>query len=126
MYLQLNLQSEVPIYTQILHQIMEGIARKELKPGEPLPSVRSLASDIGVNLHTVNKAYNLLKQGGYVQVHRKSGVIVNPDPIPAATEEDLERIQAELRPLISEAICKGLSEDDFEKLYRAVYRDILN
>ncbi|ECV7489956.1 GntR family transcriptional regulator, partial [Salmonella enterica subsp. enterica serovar Muenchen] len=56
MIIQLDLQSDVPIYTQLVHQIIEGIASGRLQPGEPLPSVRSLASDIGVNLHTVNKA----------------------------------------------------------------------
>ncbi len=66
MFLAIDFQSDTPIYMQLKHQIIAGIARGELKEGENLPSVRQLAQDIGINLHTVNKAYSLLKDGKYV------------------------------------------------------------
>ena len=56
-----------------------------LQPADPLPSVRSLASDLSINLHTVNKAYQALKQEGFLQVHRKKGIIVTPDDMPGVT-----------------------------------------
>ena len=62
MYIQLDFESEIPIYEQLKDEIIMGIAKKQLLPGERLPSVRALASDIGINLHTVNKAYQQLKQ----------------------------------------------------------------
>ncbi len=93
MFIELDLQSETPIYTQLVQQIIEGIARKQLLPGEPLPSVRSMAADLGINLHTVNKAYNILKQDGFVQINRKQGVIIHPDSFPAADEVFLLRVQ---------------------------------
>lgn len=87
MIIQLDMQSELPIYSQLVYQIIEGIASGELQPGEALPSVRNLAADIGVNLHTVNKAYTLLKQDGYILVHRQKGVVVNPDGMPGLTDD---------------------------------------
>lgn len=87
MIIQLDMQSELPIYSQLVYQIIEGIASGELQLGEALPSVRNLAADIGVNLHTVNKAYTLLKQDGYIQVHRQKGVVVNPDGMPDLTDD---------------------------------------
>ncbi len=121
MFLSIDLQSETPIYTQLVQQIIEGIARKELLPSEPLPSVRSMAADLGINLHTVNKAYNLLKQDGFVQVNRKQGAIIHPDAFPAADELYMQRLQEQLRPLIAEAVCRGLSQEQFKKLSQQVY-----
>lgn len=122
--IKIDLQSELPIYTQLKNQIIEGIASGQLKMGEDLPSVRNLASDIGVNMHTVNKAYNLLKQDGYIQVHRQKGVVVNPDRMPEVSEEYLEQLQQEIRPLIAEVICRGMSEEDFLKLCKKIFIDI--
>src|SRR5690625_6547452 len=75
MLIQLDFESEVPIYEQLKNEIIIGIAKKQLLPGERLPSVRTLASDIGINLHTVNKAYQQLKQEGYLLIHRQRGVV---------------------------------------------------
>lgn len=125
MLIKLDLQSETPIYTQLMTQIIEGIARKELKPGEPLPSVRSLASDIGINLHTVNKAYSMLKQEGFIQIHRQKGVVINPDGMPGATEEYLAKLREQLKPIIAEGICRGMKMDDFMELIREIYQDYL-
>ena len=72
MLIEVNQRSEEPLYQQIRDQIVSGIARGDLKPGDVLPSVRSLASDLGINLHTVNKAYALLKSEGYVIMRGRS------------------------------------------------------
>src|SRR5690625_6662480 len=66
MYIQLDFESDIPIYEQLKNEIIIGIAKKQLLPGERLPSVRVLAGDIGINLHTVNKAYNQLKNEGFL------------------------------------------------------------
>ncbi|WP_178024137.1 GntR family transcriptional regulator [uncultured Paenibacillus sp.] len=124
MIIQLDLQSDVPIYTQLVHQIIEGIASGRLQPGEPLPSVRSLASDIGVNLHTVNKAYTLLKQDGYIQVHRQKGVVVDPVGMPPVTPEFREKQRRELRPIVAEAICRGMEKDELLSLVEQIHQEI--
>ena len=75
--LRIDFDSEVPIYIQIKNQVIEGIAKGEIEKDEELPSVRSLAEDIGVNMHTVNKAYNILKEEGYIRIDRRKGAIVS-------------------------------------------------
>nr|WP_155668512.1 GntR family transcriptional regulator [Ornithinibacillus caprae] len=107
-----------------MHQIIEGIARQELKPGEALPSVRSLAADIGINLHTVNKAYQQLKQEGFILIHRQKGVVVNPDGIPQADEAYMELLKSKLRPLVAESICRGVNADEFIEVTTNLYRDL--
>ena len=66
MLLRLDFANDMPIYMQIRNQIVLGIANGELKPGEKLPPIRTLAAETGVNTMTVNKAYQLLKQEGYL------------------------------------------------------------
>ena len=66
MILEINFESDEPIYLQLRNRIIEGIAQKKLCPGDILPSVRIMAADLGINLHTVNKSYNLLKKDGFI------------------------------------------------------------
>lgn len=126
MLLQLDLQSEIPIYLQIRIQIIKGIATGALKPGEALPSVRQFASDLGINLHTVNKAYTILKQDGFILVHRQKGVIVNPDTGPKVTDEYLSRLDNDLTPVITEAFCRGMPAEEFNSLCNKIFLELKN
>lgn len=119
--INLDFESNEPIYQQLVHQIIEGIARKEIAPGEGLPSVRSLASDIGINLHTVNKAYQQLKQDGFILIHRQKGVVVNPDGVPKADANYKKQLEKNLRPLIAESICRDVSEEEFLRLCSTIF-----
>ncbi len=122
--LALDLQSETPIYMQLRNKIIEGIASKELELGEALPSVRSMAADLGVNMHTINKAYQLLKQDGYILIHRQKGVVINPDGMPAIDELYTANLREQLRPFISEAVCRGMEEREFQLLCKEIFTDI--
>lgn len=108
----IDLQSETPIYMQLKNKIIEGIASKQIQPGDPLPSVRNLAQDLGINMHTVNKAYQLLKQDGFIHIHRQKGVVVNPDGMPKVDASYVTLLKERLRPLISESICRGMDEKE--------------
>ncbi len=113
MILTLDLFSEVPIYQQIRDRVVEAIADGELSEGSPLPSTRQLGSDLGINFHTVNKAYDLLRSQGVIQVNRKSGAVVRRDPgsgppEPGFTDEWQER----LRTLLAEAVVHGLPHSE--------------
>lgn len=121
MLLQIDLQSETPIYTQLVHNIIEGIAREDLLPGDTLPSVRSMAADLGINLHTVNKAYNILKQDGFVQINRKQGVVIHPDAFPIADEQYKGKLAEQMRPLIAEAICRGMTRAQFNTISEQLF-----
>ncbi|MED4205703.1 GntR family transcriptional regulator [Neobacillus mesonae] len=123
MFITLDLESEEPIYTQLKHQIIAGIAKKDLSPGEALPSVRSLASDLGINLHTVNKAYQQLKQEGFILIHRQKGVVINPDGVAKADDVYWTDLTAKLRPLIAEAVCRDVTKEDFQKICSQIYTE---
>ena len=76
MYIVVNDMVDEPLYMQIRSQIIAGIARGDLTAGDALPSVRRLASDLGINLHTVNKAYAVLRDEGYIVVRGRAGAFI--------------------------------------------------
>ena len=73
MYISIDFNSDEALYLQLRNQIIRAIVRTELQEGENLPSVRDMADEIGINMHTVNKAYALLRQEGYLQLDRRRG-----------------------------------------------------
>ena len=86
--------SSDPLYKQIYDQIIAGIATGELEPGMSLPSVRSLASDLGINLHTVNKAYAILRDEGYVQMRGRSGAVISEPNDASRADKNRETLEA--------------------------------
>ena len=77
MVIEIDFQSDEALYTQLMNQIIMGIATSRLQEGDPLPSVRQLADTIGINMHTVNKAYSLLRQEGFVSIDRRKGAVLS-------------------------------------------------
>ena len=112
MIIKIDFESETPIYEQLRRQIIEGMAKGQLKNGEELPSVRQLAEDIGVNLHTVNKTYKILKDEGYLVIDRRKGTRVS-DSMPKATEEYIYKLKEKLKYIIGDAYCKSISKKEF-------------
>ncbi len=115
MLLRVSSTSEKPLYQQLRDQIVEGIAVGELLPGEKLPSVRSLATDLGINLHTVNKAYAVLRDEGYVAMRGRSGAVVSTPGEQASTRSRLEdeRMDESLFDLALAFRARGGSLDAF-------------
>src|SRR5512140_3079167 len=74
--IQIDRLLDEPAYEQVARQVREAIATGTLKPHQMLPGVRSLASDLGVNLNTIARAYRLLEEQGFVQIRDRSGVEV--------------------------------------------------
>jgi DNA-binding transcriptional regulator YhcF (GntR family) len=105
----LNLNSEIPIYQQIRNQVILGIAEGRLQPDESLPSTRQLAADFGINFHTVNKGYDILRQEGIIRLNRKTGAVVSVDP---TTSSFLEEWRETIRVSLAEAIVKGIPAED--------------
>ncbi|MEK3951979.1 MULTISPECIES: GntR family transcriptional regulator [unclassified Psychrobacillus] len=124
MFIEIESNSDVPIYLQLAHQLMEGIVRGELKPGDSLPSVRAFASDLGMNMHTVNKTYHYLEEKEFIQIVAKSGVIIRPSGIPKATEEEKQKLEAQLRPIITEGLVRKLSEEELVEMVRKLVQNI--
>jgi GntR family transcriptional regulator len=109
MILNVDLASEVPIYQQIRDQIVEAIAEGVLTEGNSLPATRTLAADFGINFHTVNKAYDLLRQQGLIRLNRKTGAVVTSTVADSPFHDEWT---ARARTLLAEAVAKGLSVDE--------------
>lgn len=117
--ISINEMSEIPIYQQIRNQIVQGISDGRLSPGEQLPTVRGLAEEIGINSMTVNKAYSLLKQEGYIFADRRSGARVRKEF--AVTKELSEKSKELLQQIISEAKVSGMTKEEFFEICGKLY-----
>ena len=125
MIIELDFTNETPIYLQLRNEIVKKIATGEFKYGEALPTVRALAKDLQINNMTVNKAYNLLKQEGYICIDRRHGAKVQPT-IDTSVEYQ-EKLVSELGLIASEAIVKGMDKEEFletcQKLLQTIQYD---
>ena len=122
MYITIEFDSETPIYEQLRRQIIIGIAKGELNPGEKLPSIRQLAEEIGINLHTVNKAYNLLKDEGYLIIDRRVGAMVSYD-FKSESKDFNEKLKDEMEYLLADSKNRGLSLEEFIELSTKIYSE---
>ena len=120
MVISIDETAEVPIYQQIRNQIVLGISDGRLKPGEQLPTVRALAGEIGINSMTVNKAYALLKQEGYIYTDQRNGAHVRNEF--TETKELQEKSKIILQQVISEAKICGITQEEFLALCRNMYK----
>ena len=120
MILEVDFNSEEALYIQLRNQIIVGIATNRLKEGESLPSVRQLAESIGINMHTVNKAYTVLKQEGFVKVDRRRGAVIAID---ADRISDLEQMRESLRVILARASCLNISREEVHALIDEIYEE---
>ena len=122
MIIELDMSSSTPIYVQLRNQIVKGIGKGELKTGEKLPTVRQLASDAGVNTMTVNKAYQILKNEGFIRTDRRLGVFVSES---IADDTDFtEKLGSELELLSAEACLTGMSREEFLSMCDKFYSEM--
>ncbi len=117
MVISINEFSSIPIYMQIRDQIVMGISDGRLMEGEQLPTVRALATETGINTMTVSKAYQLLKQEGYIVTDRRSGARVGAQKKKELGEESKHL----LKRIASEAKLSGMSEDEFLQACKMAY-----
>ena len=120
MLLKLDFGSDQPIYMQIRNQIVLGIAQGQLRPGERLPTIRALAEECGINMMTVSKAYQLLRQEGYIATDRRMGAVVAEREEPAGPSR--ETVEG-LRLRLGELRLAGLDVDEALRLCRELYEE---
>lgn len=120
MFIEIDFNSDQAIYMQLRDQIIMGIASSRFQEGEMLPSVRQLADTIGINMHTVNKAYTVLKQEGYVKVDRRRGVMVAVD---IDRMRAIEEIRSDLLVTLAKASCKNISGEEVHALIDEIYEE---
>ncbi|KGF03386.1 GntR family transcriptional regulator [Anaerococcus lactolyticus] len=112
MFLEIDFKSDLPIYEQIRRGIIIGLANGQINPGDKLPSVREMAENIGINLHTVNKAYKLLEADGVLTMDRRYGSLISEEKN-AMKDFDTDKISGELDYLLAICKLKGLKKEDF-------------
>ncbi|HBE9729521.1 TPA: GntR family transcriptional regulator [Clostridioides difficile] len=120
MVLNLNFNSDKSIYVQIKEEITKAIASGELKINESLPSVRSMAENIGVNLHTVNKSYNELKEEGFLNIDRRKGAIVAQLPM-KIDNTTRQKNKLDLELLVAKSYLSGISKEEFLSLSSSLF-----
>ena len=120
MLIEIDFNIEEAIYVQLCNQIILGIATSKLQEGENLPSVRQLADTIGINMHTVNKAYSVLKQEGFVTIDRRRGAVISID---ADKIRALEEMKEELRVLLAKGSCRNISRAEVHELIDEIYEE---
>ena len=105
-----------------MFQLILTVAMEEFREGDALPSVRQLADNIGINMHTVNKAYTVLKQEGFVKLDRRKGAVISLDVDKIRAIEELRR---NMKLLIARAICKDISREEMHKLVDEIFLEYL-
>ena len=120
MLIKIDFNSEEAIYMQLRNQIILGIAMAELREGDSLPSVRQLAEEIGINMHTVNKAYALLRQEGFVTMDRRSGAVIALD---VNKMETLLHMKRQLRVVLAQGRCKNVTKEDVYELVDEIFAE---
>ncbi|MDD6332682.1 MAG: GntR family transcriptional regulator [Clostridium sp.] len=123
MFIEMDFNSDEALYMQLRNQIIMGIARDMLKDGESLPSVRQMASHLGVNMHTVNKAYALLRQDGYVKLDRRNGAVVSVNL--ENKSHHVETIHSDMEMIVAQAICKNITMEEMQDLVQEMYEAFL-
>ena len=122
MFIEIDFNSDEAIYMQLRNQIILGIATSRFQEGDMLPSVRQLADTIGINMHTVNKAYTVLKQEGYVKVDRRRGAMIAVD---IDRMQALEEVRRDLQVTLAKASCRNISREEVHALIDEIYQDYI-
>ena len=118
MLIEVDFNSDEAIYVQLQNQIIMGIATEMIKEGDTLPSVRRLADNIGINMHTVNKAYSILKQEGFIQLDRRRGAVIAIDVDKARA---LLKLEGQLRILLAKGCCKNITREEVHTLVDEIF-----
>lgn len=116
----IDFNSDEAFYIQLVNQIILGIATDRIREGDSLPSVRQLAEQIGINMHTVNKAYALLRQDGFLKLDRRKGAIISVDVDKLRV---INQMKKELSISVARCICNGVSRKEAHKLIDDIYDD---
>lgn len=120
LFVSIDFNSDEAIYIQLRNQIILGIATSEIQEGDNLPSVRELAENIGINMHTVNKAYTILKQEGYVKLDRRKGAVIALDCDKLAA---INELKDQMRVILAKAICKNISCKEIHEVMDHIFRE---
>lgn len=115
--LQIDFRSGLPIYTQIVSQVQAQVVGGVLKPGDQLPTVRSLAEELRVNFNTVARAYRILDEARIISTQQGRGTYITEIPPPRVTERlRKESLQALTERYLQEAMRLEFSKDEINEM----------
>ena len=120
MLIEIDFNSDEAIYIQLCNQIIMGIATDQLKVGETLPSVRQMADAIGINMETVNKAYSVLKQEGFLSIDRRKGAVIAIDVDKIRAREEMKQ---ELLVVLAKGCCKNITREEVHALIDEIFEE---
>lgn len=118
MILKIDFNSDEAIYIQLRNQIIMGIATDMIREGDTLPSVRQMADHIGINMHTVNKAYSVLRQEGFVKLDRRRGAVVSLD---VDKIQAIDEMRQNLDVVLACGICRDVAREEAHQLVDEIY-----
>lgn len=120
MIIQINMDfnSDEALYIQLCNEIIRGIALEQIHEGDVLPSVRQLAEVIGINMHTVNKAYTVLKQEGFIKLDRRRGAIISLD---VDKYQAIQELRENLNVVLTRALCKNVTREETHQLVDEIF-----
>ena len=118
--LTIRLDSPVPLADQLVSGIRCAIARREIRQGDPLPTVRQLAADLGINMNTVSRAYRALESDGLVSTVRGRGTVVSAERARPASDAAgaLEDLRLRLAAVLADVRLAGVERADVESWAR--------
>ena len=120
MLIEIDFNSDEAIYLQLRNQIVLGIATSTIREGDTLPSVRQLADHIGINMHTVNKAYNVLRQEGFLQLDKRRGAVISID---VNKLQAMEELRTKMQILLAQTSCQGITREEVHEMIDAIYTE---
>lgn len=120
MLIEIDFNSDEALYVQLQHQIIMGIATEVLHEGDTLPSVRQMADAVGINMHTVNKAYSILKQQGFIRLDRRRGAVIAIDINKIQARDEMKR---ELSIALAKGCCKNISREEVHELVDELFEE---
>ena len=117
--------SPLPVYVQLAEQIRLLVRRGALSPGDPLPTVRELAVELGINANTVTRVYRDLQQEGLLRLERGLGTFVQPQQREATlVDRDYQRIVKRTRELVALSRESGLTARELAQLVDGVWKEV--
>ena len=120
MLIEIDFNSDEALYVQLQNQIIMGIAMDIIREGDALPSVRQMADTVGINMHTVNKAYTILKQEGFIRLDRRRGAVISLD---VNKIQALEDMKDQLRIILAKGRCKNITKDEVHELVEEIFKE---
>lgn len=118
----IDYRSRAPIYEQVVEKFQILILKGALPPGSRMPSVRSLAIELSINPNTIQKAFAVLEQEGYIFPVKGKGNFVSESA--SLFQKKKEACLHELRKLLSHAAELGISEEDCASVLTEVYEEV--